>query len=538
MATAIDALIVALRLDPQRQFKKDYDAAVDTSKRGNEQLVQNAKQSAASQEKFTESVKATLEAAAGLGALLLAGRGMAQFVAGQIEGAAATGRLAHNLDMSIETVSTWQGVMRRMGGGAQDANASLQAVNSTLEQLNLTGSSSNFNAMRAFHLTRQDLKDPNNAMLKIADQATSPEYANDPGRFRAVAQMFGLTDPMINTLEKGRAVVQAMLDAQRKAGIYTKEDFDQAVRVQDLLGQQQSSYERLGRTIQERVLPYVIKFEDLMNKDAQGPELRQLAKDAGALADAFGRIGQALHIRIDFDPFTALIKWADSLLNYIHRIGTSMDLIGQGKWKEAAATAWDALKNAPLVQLLQGKFGNSPAASAPTAGRAGPIARTRTAGADSRNNPGNLEDRNGRIRSFATPAEGLDAMRRQLLIDFYKHGQHTIADLIGGAHGWSRADAPGNSPASTANYEALIAKRLGIGTSDYLNVPGVLPNLMAAIKEFEHGGGGRSGHRTTKVNIQSIAVHTQAKDAAGIAKDLHGAITRYANVAAVQAGAE
>jgi hypothetical protein len=151
-----------------------------------------------------------------------------------------------------------------------------------------------------------------------------------------------------------------------------------------------------------------------------------------------------------------------------------------------------------------------------------------------------LEDRNGLIRSFATPQEGQSAMARQLLLDFFKHGQHTIADLIGGRHGWARADAPGNSAASTANYEASVAKRLGVGVNDYINVPGLLPNLMAAMAAFEHGRGKSAGpgKGTTNINIQSIAVQTQAKDAVGIAKDLHGAITRYANVAAVQAGAE
>jgi hypothetical protein len=106
--------------------------------------------------------------------------------------------------------------------------------------------------------------------------------------------------------------------------------------------------------------------------------------------------------------------------------------------------------------------------------------------AERHNNPGNIMQ-GGHFATYATPLAGAQAMARQLLYDYRRHGQDTVANLINGPHGWSRADAPGNTYAGTMNYIAAVSRALGVGPNERVNFsdPAIMAKTMSAMSQFE-----------------------------------------------------
>ena len=114
------------------------------------------------------------------------------------------------------------------------------------------------------------------------------------------------------------------------------------------------------------------------------------------------------------------------------------------------------------------------------------------------NNPGNLVDATGKIRTFATPAEGEKALEADLqgkLSGQSPAVKQRFGEQVGGfmspsllAETWAPSTAPGNSPQSTANYAKAISNALGIDTTSQIpNTPEALAKAKAAITKFEAG---------------------------------------------------
>jgi len=114
------------------------------------------------------------------------------------------------------------------------------------------------------------------------------------------------------------------------------------------------------------------------------------------------------------------------------------------------------------------------------------------------NNPGNLVDSAGKIRTFATPAEGERALEADLQLKLSGQSpavKQRFGDQVGGfmspsllAETWAPSTAQGNTPESTANYAKAISRALGVDTTSQIpNTPEALAKAKAAITQFEAG---------------------------------------------------
>jgi len=115
------------------------------------------------------------------------------------------------------------------------------------------------------------------------------------------------------------------------------------------------------------------------------------------------------------------------------------------------------------------------------------------------NNPGNLVDKNGNIRTFASLAEGEKALEDDLKLKL--SGQSAaVKERFGPQVGtfmspallaetWAPSTAKGNTPESTQNYGNAISKALGMSdpTAQIPNTPEALAKAKAAITQFEAG---------------------------------------------------
>ena len=126
------------------------------------------------------------------------------------------------------------------------------------------------------------------------------------------------------------------------------------------------------------------------------------------------------------------------------------------------------------------------------------------------NNPGNIIDSDfakrqpgyvgtdGQFAVFDKPENGYSA-HKTLLSSYGSEGRDTIDAII---EKWSPSEGKGNTPEGTNNYKLEVAKRLGVGIHDRLDMsdPNVLDALSKAMANFEGdkraATGGRIGRAT------------------------------------------
>ena len=278
-ATIIDAFIVTLGLDGAK-FKQGASDAVSDSKKVTDRVTKDAKDTEASTKRVRESVSAVRNELIGMFAVFTAGAGLKDFALQMINTDAATGRLAHNLGVATENLSAWQGVLKRNGGAAGDADSGLQSITDAFEQIQLTGQSPMIPYLNQMRISLNDLKDPTQTLLKLSDAFSKM----DPRRASAIGKAMGLSPAMVNTLEKGRVAVTAMLAEQKKLGVTTDEDAKSSQRLQDAMAQITTALTRAVRIVLTAVTPALEVLGGLMVK---------LAEHRGLVIGAFIAIGIA-----------------------------------------------------------------------------------------------------------------------------------------------------------------------------------------------------------------------------------------------------
>ncbi len=296
-ATIIDAFVVTLGLDGSK-FKQAAADATSDSKKLTEGAVKSAKDTEAANKRLKDSIGGVRNELLGMFAVFTAGAGLKDFALQMIDTDAATGRLAHNLGVATESLSAWQGVVQRNGGKAGDADSGLQSITDAFESIQLTGQSPMIPYLNQMRVSLNDLKSPTDTLLKLSDAFSKM----DPRRASAIGKAMGLSPAMVNTLEKGRGAVTAMLEEQKKLGVTTDEDAKSSQRLQDALAQITTALTRAVRIVLTAVTPAL---------ELVGKLMIEMAKHRGLVIGAFIAIGVAaaalgIALALPALPFIAL----------------------------------------------------------------------------------------------------------------------------------------------------------------------------------------------------------------------------------------
>lgn len=250
----VEALVVTLGLDASKFTAGQKEASASMRAVG-EQSGQTAKELEARGTQGAEFFRKLRNEAVALFAVVTAGRGLKDLVRDITTSDAATGRLAHNLDMTTENLSAWEGAAQRAGGSASGLDGSMQGLTQQFQQFALTGQSAVLPYFRAIGVSVTDasgkIKPMGDLLLDLADKF----QGMDPARASAIGAGLGLDQGTINLLEKGRGAVQGLLDEQRKLGLPNDADAGRAQALQkDLLDIQQSATS-LARTLLNDLSP-------------------------------------------------------------------------------------------------------------------------------------------------------------------------------------------------------------------------------------------------------------------------------------------
>lgn len=283
MPTVIDSLIVTLGLDPADYVQGSQAARTELQKTG-EQATKTSKdvqlnlgRTSEASEKLAKDLEARGKSAAeffgkirdsaiGMFAVFTAGRGIKDFVEDTTSADAATGRLAKNLGMSAQVLSQWQQVMATVGGTADDANSSFMGLQNTIFSGFKMGDIGSLQALHALGVT-----DPNAPLSADLTQISKFMSTHSGAEDLKLGHMAGLTDAMINFLEQGPAGVQKALAADKKNAL-TPADVAAAQARQKAWAQLEQTLERVGRTIETQLTPFLLKLEAAGQKFADWAE--------------------------------------------------------------------------------------------------------------------------------------------------------------------------------------------------------------------------------------------------------------------------
>lgn len=289
MATVLDAFVITLGMDP-KGYVDGLRKSEDRRRKFGQEEEKADKGRLERNKKFGESFSAVQKQAVGLFATLTASAGIADFTKKMVLTDASAGRLAKNLGMSVEVLSTWSGAVRQMGGTAEDAAQSMQSLSDIQTKAKFgVVDPSQLGAMAQFGLQMDDLTDKSKALLKIS--AAIQDRKIDPQRAVMLGGMLGLNPATMNLLEEGPAKVQGYLQAQEKAGVATAKMSSVAQEHQRQTALLTSTYQRFGTEVMDDVLPSLDKL--LGDFTAMSQSAPTVAKGLGAIALGMIAVGKA-----------------------------------------------------------------------------------------------------------------------------------------------------------------------------------------------------------------------------------------------------
>ena len=209
MPTIVDSLIVSLSIDPS-QFKKGQEEANRAFAKVKDQAAKSGKEIEESNKKVGETFAKVRNEALGLFAAFLGARGIKEFVSDINTANASLGRFGINIGASPQLVSGWEKAVERMGGTAEEAAGSLDAISKALWQVHNMGQA-----------LPQELYRLQGGMGKIASTTFDSEHGVIPfmNDIAAQAQKLAAVDPVsAMNLLKGAGISEATANTMIKYG--------------------------------------------------------------------------------------------------------------------------------------------------------------------------------------------------------------------------------------------------------------------------------------------------------------------------------
>lgn len=349
MPTIIDSLIVKLGLD-----SKDVDSKTPSVDRKLKDIEKGASKTEDSFKQLSKSVAAFLAIIGGTTALK-------SFILQTIESSAALDRLSKNLNLSVDTLSAWGNAVEELGGSAKGLQGTMDMLSRSQTELRLTGQSSLIPYLSALGISLATVegqaKPVDELLLELADRFSRMDRttANNMGR------MMGIDQDTMNLLLQGRRELELTIRRQKEHNAVTKQQAEQAAKLQRQLADTRQSFTALGRSLLEQATPYLEKFlEKLIAFGDWLNENREFVKDfaliLGSIAAGFALISAATSpITLTVAAVVALagaiaLLWQD--YQTWKRGGDSF--IDWGKWEPAITGATNGIKM--LAGALESAF--------------------------------------------------------------------------------------------------------------------------------------------------------------------------------------
>lgn len=266
MPTIIDSLFLELGFDVAKVTKGQNEAS-SAVKQTSEQFSKHGKEIEKQATLFGEAVgKSTVKLLGLFATMIMGGRAAREFTQYITDSDAALGRSARNIQVSADTLSAWQTVVKESGGKAEDATAGFQSLATNIANMKLGHVSEQF-AEGMAQLSRggkvMDWFGPaDQMMLDMSENLHNIAAKEGPAVALQIARMMGQSEAMANALVKGRGATAAQLEIWKKFAP-SQEDIERANKFTKGMADLQAAGSNLGRTfsaIFDKLLPNFFEF--------------------------------------------------------------------------------------------------------------------------------------------------------------------------------------------------------------------------------------------------------------------------------------
>jgi hypothetical protein len=506
--TVIDSLVVELRLDPAK-FTKGQRDALDAFKKTQGEFDRRLKDLEESGKRAGNSFGSLTTAAEGLFSVL-AGAGMAQFARDTMTSAAATGRMATNIGVAADQLSTFGRMIERNGGNAESAMASMKGFTDQVARLNNFGEGSQDLFRFLGTIGASPGMNALDTYIKFAEWAE--KNRNNPQLVNILGQSVGLDQSAINEALKGIGQVREDWE-KAQVGALTPEQAAAMQRMQEAWTSLDQSITMVGRDLVTDVEPAFTAIAKAVSGWIEGN--RKLADSLGGILTAI--VG-----------FTALkpAAWVLRLLGLegVAAAAGPVGIAGALAYANLPTTANSGEKNIYENGKLT-DYGKALIAKDQAAAGGGP------AGGGGSGAFGSQAEKEAYIRQVAAQI-GIDpdvAMRVAR-----SEGFNTFKSSIPGEQSFGAFQLHVTSGGRGHAVGDQFRTDTGLDPSDPANERQGIDYALNWARKHGWGdfhGAGNTGigkwqgiGSTTDVQIGSITINTRATDAAGIARDLHSEI--------------
>lgn len=279
----VDALVITLGLDTKdfERGQKRTSADMDKMKKQSDAVAKEMAIQGKKAAEFFSSIKVEL---LGVLATFGAATGIKDFIASNVQGQAALGRLSTNLGISAKELEAWGLVAKEMGGTTQDAFGALQSVASGLAEASIKGHSALTDMAGANGVALVDGKDKvlsyEEALISISRRM------QDLPRQQALylANQLGVGS-LFNELELGPDELRKRLDAARGLSGATEASTKAAMRLQKEWADIQQRFKKTSETAFAKLSPVLERLAERFANFLDSVDWAKVAKQIGVLAD-------------------------------------------------------------------------------------------------------------------------------------------------------------------------------------------------------------------------------------------------------------
>lgn len=513
-STVIDSLVVLLGLDASNYKKGREQAEKETG--------ETARKAKANADAITKSLTEVGRTIAGLFLGFETATGFAKWLGALNSGEAALGRTAANIGMSAHELNKWGNAVELAGGSANDAQAAFSQLTEDFQKM-ATGAGPPSALLEFIRARGVNIRDQNGALRdqgEIFEELADKTAQYGRAYQTTMLKQAGLSAGYVNYLVQSRQLRAEQLQIAERDNAVTDETVKKAAELQQYWRNVGLQIQAAGQMILTALTPAMTQILKVFGDvNAQSEEFTTGLKLVGSAAviikNIFAGMGNA--------------------------IGGAAAAIGaalHGDWKGATAilkdqSAQSAARNAKEAADLNDIWeGQSAARSANTVARSGGETSRYVPPAGSKaarfNNPGNILDKTGNERRYATPEEGAEALEKDLRAKMAR-GLKTVDAIIDAYEGGD--NVRNNIPA----YIADVRKRLGKNELTEADIK----QLALAISTHESGPSASratSGGSTTTVQVDKIEVHSASADPRAVAEQIPAAIQRKFSVAQADTG--
>ncbi len=289
MATVIDTLFLELGIDSSKfsgeaaKAEKQYDRlersvskvekaeknAAKTTKENSEarrKSVVDTQKADASMQGLLKTVNASIKGFAAFTGLLLGASGLSKLALDAAKANRELDTTAKNLGMARKELSAWQGVAEMAGESANGMSSYMKTLSGDMQSLIMMGDTSvlpYFNALGVSLLDSSGkARQLDDVMLDLADRFSTM----DRTKAYTLAQQMGIDDGTFNTLSRGRAEMQRMLDIQREMYHSSEADIENSRKLTEARAVLNAQWESLKLMIGNALIPAVTFLTEVVSK--------------------------------------------------------------------------------------------------------------------------------------------------------------------------------------------------------------------------------------------------------------------------------